>query len=131
MRRTDFLSLWMGTKAEGLWTGALIFFLACVLSSCQTVSSSKKSQATKVSGDEAISSIAEVWAGKHLTREEIEGLKKQLKTDKEARSAIEAITGSVTAKRGGIKYCPVDGEHYAPHVEVCPVHKIKLKAVEE
>jgi uncharacterized small protein (DUF1192 family) len=122
MRRADFLNVWMGP---------LIFFLACFLSSCQTVSSSKKSRATKVSGDEAIASIAEVWAGKHLTQEEVENLKKQLKTDKDARSAIQAITGSVATKREGIKYCPVAGEHYAPHLDVCPIHKVKLKAVEE
>ncbi len=108
-----------------------MLILVCLVSSCQTVSSSKKGQATKVSGDEAIASIAEVWAGKHLTQEEVEGLKKQMKTDQEARSAIQAITGSVATKRDGIKYCPIAGEHYAPHVEICPVHKIKLKMVEE
>lgn len=113
------------------WKGLFILILSCFMSSCQTVSSSKKSQATKVSGDEAIASIAEVWAGKRLTTEEVENLKKQLKTDKDARSAIQAITGSVATKREGIKYCPAAGEHYAPHLEICPVHKIKLKAVAE
>jgi len=65
-----------------------------------------------------------------LNEEELRDLKKQIRTDKEAQTAIQAITESVGGNQT-VKYCPVTGRRYAAHIEICPEHQVKLEIVGE
>ena len=69
-------------------------------------------------------------SGRELSEEEKRNLQEQMRTDKDAQSAVQAISGSVSGKNVKVKYCPVGGERYAPHIETCPVHGVRLELVD-
>ncbi len=54
-----------------------------------------------------------------------------IRADKEAQSAIGAITGAVSGKALSVKYCPATGKRYSPRIETCPVHGVELKNVDD
>lgn len=54
----------------------------------------------------------------------------QIRTDKEAQSAVGAISEAVTGMGSTVKYCPVTGKRYSPRIEVCPVHGVALEEVD-
>ena len=51
-----------------------------------------------------------------------------MQNDPLARQVMESISGA--GSQAVIKYCPIDGERYAGHIEICPVHKVKLEVVQ-
>lgn len=80
----------------------------------------------------ALVAMTEAVTGRTLTEEETRRLEQQIKTDKEARTAIQSIAEAMAGQEGARgKYCPSGGEHYAPHLAICPVHKVPLKTTEE
>jgi hypothetical protein len=76
-----------------------------------------------------MTAVAGALGGKQLTEEELRELERQLKTDAEARSAVEVITGSVGGQLPSVKYCPVCARRYAPNLELCPEHQAQLETV--
>ncbi len=99
------------------------------LSGCQTATSAKSQNETNEDVSEALSAVAGALSGKQLSKEEIQNLEEQIRTDEEAQTAIKAITDSV-GKTSAVKYCPVTGRRYAVHLEVCPEHQVQLEIVD-
>ncbi len=101
-----------------------VFFLA----GCQTAAPIKTEEETSDDVESALSAVAGALGGKELDQEDLKRLEKQIRTDEDAQSAIQVITESV----GGdaqVKYCPITGKRYAPHLEMCPEHAVLLEIV--
>ena len=79
---------------------------------------------------QAFSAVAGALSGKFLDEDDLRNLEKQIRTDEDAQTAIQAITESVGGKVPIVKYCPITGRRYAAHMEYCPEHNVKLKIVE-
>ena len=109
-----------------------IFFIVLLLGAygCQSTSSLKSGQESKDDIETALGSVAAAMSQKQLSDKELKQLAKDLRKDKEAQSAVEAIGQSIQPNQMKIKYCPVGGERYASSLSVCPVHKIELKFVD-
>ena len=73
--------------------------------------------------------MAGALSGKPLSKKELKSLENQIRTDKEAQSAVRAITESVGEKSAVVKFCPITGERYAAHLERCPEHGVLLEVV--
>ena len=101
------------------------YFIFCmlVLVGCQTTQSGGMISSREDLKD--LGKVAGSITGKAVSEEDLINLNKQLKEDPEARSAVEAIQGSLTGQMV-IKYCPIDGERYASTMTDCPVHHIEL-----
>jgi len=108
---------------------SLVVLLALFLLGCQTTSQVQHSKENTEDVREVLSAVAGALSGKKLSKEEIRNLEKQIRTDKEAQSAIQVITDSVGGKILQVKYCPVTGKRYASHIEICPEHQIQLEVV--
>ena len=78
---------------------------------------------------EALSAVAGALSGKLLDEDDLRALEKQIRTDEDAQTAIQAITESVGGKVPVVKYCPITGRRYAAHMEYCPEHNVKLEIV--
>jgi hypothetical protein len=55
---------------------------------------------------------------------------RQIQTDKEAQSAIQAISGSLEGSDSHIKYSPVTGKRYSGDMEYDPETGVKLLPLE-
>ena len=111
---------------------AFIFLILCIiLSSCQTagVPGTKRESAAEVKG--AVKTIAETVSGQEMTDEDVDKLMKDLKNDPEAQSAVKVIQDSLSGEKAGrVKYSPVTGKRYSPHMEYDPETGVKLEYVE-
>ena len=107
----------------------LVVSLALLLVGCQTTLQVQRSKEKNENVEGALSAVAGALSGKALSKEEVRNLEKQIQTDEDAQTAIEAITDSVGGKDPRVKYCPVTGKRYAPYLEICPEHKVKLEVV--
>ena len=110
-----------------LFSGILIFLF---FAGCQTAYPPKNPKESREEIEKALESVAGAMNGKPLTKEEMRELKRQIVTDTQARSAVEAITHSM-GDQVKIKYCPVGGERYSARLETCPSHHVPLKFVDE
>jgi uncharacterized membrane protein YebE (DUF533 family) len=106
-----------------------LFFvlLVLILSGCQTTS--QKQKESSEDSENVLSAVAGALSGKVLSKEEVRNLEKQIRTDKEAQSAIQVIADSVGGKALQVKYCPITGKRYAANIEFCPEHHVKLEIV--
>ena len=118
-----FLSPW-------LLKSLMVFFIVLFLSGCKTMGPVQSQEETGEDVTEALSAVAGALSGKSLSEDDIRNLEKQIRTDEQAQSAIQAITESVGGKTPIVKYCPVTGKRYAVHMEYCPEHNVKLEIVE-
>jgi hypothetical protein len=110
------------------FTGLLVIFLC--LGGCQTASPLKSNTESLEDAEKNLQSIAGALNMKALSDEEYNNLKKQVRNDKQARSAIEAITDSMSRNKTQVKYCPLTGNRYAANLKICPEHQVELKEVE-
>ncbi|MCK5180718.1 MAG: hypothetical protein KAR32_14395 [Candidatus Omnitrophica bacterium] len=110
--------------------GLTVFIIMILLSGCRTAPSVQGEGETGQDVQEALSAVAGALSGKKLSEEDLKNLEKQIRTDEEAQTAIQAITGSVGGQAPVVKYCPITGERYAAHMEYCPEHNVKLEIVE-
>ena len=115
----------MAILGTGLGTRSLFLLVCLALAGCQTLS---KKHSAAVETREALTSVAGGLAGRPLSEEEARALERQIKTDPEAQEAIRKIATSMSEAPKS-KYCPVDGARYAPHLEICPVHKVRLMEI--
>ena len=101
---------------------ALIFW-----GGCQSVprSQGESSQDTM----EAMTTVTEAIVGKDLSQEDMKKLNQQMRTDRDARAAVQVLTDTMSGA-AAIKYCPMDGERFAASLTQCPTHKVELKEVE-
>jgi len=107
----------------------LVTLLVLFLIGCQTTSRGQDSKEVTEDVGEILTAVVGALSGKTLSEEEIRTLKKQIRSDEDAQSAIQAIADSVGRKATHVKYCPVTGRRYASQLEICPEHQVKLEAV--
>lgn len=79
----------------------------------------------------ALGTMGGALTGKELSEKELSQIAKQIRKDKEAESAVKAITESVSGKQIQVKYCPICGQRFDPSVEICPVHNVNLEFLEK
>jgi len=109
---------------------SLFFFgVLFLLMGCQTVGVPKPGQETSHDAAEALQAVAGALGGKNVSEADLKALNKQIQSDPQARSAVEAISGSYEEKKK-MKYCPETGERFAVHLEYCPGSQTKLEWVE-
>ncbi len=99
-------------------------FIICVctvvsLSACGTIQKKKNQIEYLKESQEALGTIAEAVTGMPLTEEEKKALEKQLRSDPEAQAAVESIANSLS-EPVRMKYSPVTGKRYAPHLDYDP-----------
>jgi hypothetical protein len=116
---------------KGLLGSCLVVSLCIVLilGGCRTVSPTGHKGETEQETQKALSAVAGAVSGKPLSDEDLRNLEKQIREDEGAQTAVQAITESVGGKAPLVKYCPVDGQRYAPHMEICPEHHVPLEIV--
>ncbi|HQP11008.1 MAG TPA: hypothetical protein PKV41_06465 [Candidatus Omnitrophota bacterium] len=109
----------------------MVFFcVVLILSGCRTIAPVGQGRnETSQEAQEALSAVAGAISGKPLSDEDLRNLEKQIREDEEAQTAVQAITQSVGGKAPVVKYCPIDGKRYAPHMEICPEHQVPLETV--
>ena len=99
---------------------------------CLTVHSPKTSQAkNEEEARQSLRSVAGAVRGKPLTDDEVKTLSRQLKSDPQARSAVQSITNSISENKQAVKYCPVDGKRFASSLKECPDHHVPLKELDD
>jgi len=123
------LALQSDENYQMIFKYSLVTFLVLFLLGCQTTSQVKNSKEDAKDVREAISTVVGALSGKPLSEEDLNSLEKQVQTDKEAQSAIQAIADSVGGKATHVKYCPVTGKRYASNLEICPEHQVQLEVV--
>ncbi len=97
------------------------------LTSCATFKEKKVTESQNM--DKALQSVAGALAGKELSDQDIQNLKKEIQTNGEARDAVKEITNSLQ-QPAQVKYCPIDGQRYSGNLKWCPIHHVELKEVE-
>ncbi len=110
---------------------SFLIFSGCA-SSRATAGKALRPQAPGESPQEVVSAMENVLgavSGKNVDQKQLENLGKQIQKDPQAKSALQAISDSVSGQGKAIKYCPVDGERFSPKFETCPVHHVPLKSL--
>jgi len=121
----------LSAVAADILKSLCVTLMIVLVSGCaSTASRVQAPQEPREDVQEALSAVAGALRGKPLTKEEIKGLEKQLKTDVEAQTAVQAITQSVGGNQPSVKYCPLDGKRYAPNLLTCPEHNVELEFVD-
>lgn len=92
---------------------------------------SKETKETTQEIESALSSVSEAISGQPLTDEQRKSLIRDLKNNKEAQSAVQAITDSMSGQKVKIKYSPVTGKRYAPNMEYDPETGVKLLELDQ
>lgn len=77
----------------------------------------------------AIGSVMSAVSGQEISQSDIKQFEKQIRKDKEAQTAVQVIADSITNANVKIKYCPVCGKRFSPHISICPEHKVDLEKV--
>ena len=79
----------------------------------------------------ALQSVGQAVSGRQLTEEDLAAVARQMQSDEDARQAVETITESLSGGAAKVKYCPICGRRYSPHMKTCPVHGVELKELTE
>lgn len=79
----------------------------------------------------ALKAVAGSLAEKEIGDKDLKTLQQQIEQDPEAQQVVESLTEGLREAPIRVKYCPWDGERYAPHLELCPIHGEPLRWVEE
>ncbi len=77
-----------------------------------------------------LEAVAGAVSGRPVGPEEMERLRRRLRSDPETRAAVELLTGTPPQRPAPVKYCPVTGKRYSPRLTECPIHHVPLKTVE-
>jgi hypothetical protein len=104
-----------------------VTILAVLATGCQTTRPKTVHEPSEQEAMDAVGTVTGALTGKELTEAEKRKAVRDLRKDKEAQSAMRSISGALEVKQTGIKYCPVDGQRFAAELEMCPIHKVKLK----
>ncbi len=110
---------------------SFLLFVGCA-SSGSTTAKGLRPQASGESQQDVVSAVEQVLgavSGKPIDQKQLENLGKEIQKDPQTKSAVQAITNSVSGQGPAGKYCPIDGKRYSPKFSVCPVHHIPLKSL--
>ena len=105
-----------------------LLFLIC-LGGCQTTQPKPKIEAQ----DQIVSALGTVTEGltnQNISQKDLKNLAVSAQKDPEVKSALSSINQALKAHQTGVKYCPVDGQRFDASLDICPVHKVKLKELE-
>jgi len=108
----------------------LFLFFLLIFIGCQTAPKNTRHNESSAEVQAALESVVEAVAGKNVSEEEMKRLTRQLRTDKEAQSAVQSITNALSQEKRVFKYCPDDGKRYAAHLTTCPDSNTLLLEVE-
>jgi len=104
----------------------------CFLVGCQTAVS--KSANPKIESNaqvvSALGAVTEGLTNQDVSQKELKNLAIQVQKDPQAKSAVQSINQALNAQQMGVKYCPIDGQRFDASIDICPIHKVKLKYVE-
>lgn len=78
---------------------------------------------------QSIQSVVGALSGKPVTEQDLRKLSTDIKKDKDAQAALNAIASPMT-QGAHVKYCPVDGKRFGGNLKTCPDHGGELKDVE-
>ncbi len=78
----------------------------------------------------ALGTVTEGLTNQNIDQKDLRNLAVQVQKDPNTKSAVESINQALSAQQKGVKYCPVDGQRFSSSVDICPIHKVKLKLVE-
>ncbi|MCA9398577.1 MAG: hypothetical protein KC618_02425 [Candidatus Omnitrophica bacterium] len=110
----------------------LIFVCAGCQTTQQQTANSQRPPETMQDEIQSLGSVAGAMSGgESLSEEELKALAKDLRKDPEARSAVEAITESVSQPVKRVKYSPATGKRYAPNMTEDPETGVPLEWLEE
>ncbi len=105
----------------------LLFVFCCF--GCKTVTPRSETE-TNSEVKKAIGLVAGALSGQSMSDDEVDVLVGQLRTDEQAQTAVQSITDSFKPENVQVKYCPIDGERYAPRIIQCPIHHVDLRFVD-
>jgi len=75
--------------------------------------------------------MAEAFSENNLTQQDKDNLKKQIRSNPEVQSAVEAISSALDSSTQQMKYSPATGKRYSSHLSVDPETGVPLKWVED
>ncbi len=113
-----------------------ILLTFCIGCSSALRSSSKKStnesqsQEKKSEVTSAIKSVVQSLSQEEMSPEDLKGLTKQIREDKETQTAVQSISEAMQGGQDFVKYCPIDGQRFHSKFETCPTHNVLLQAIE-
>ncbi len=111
----------------------LIVILAMViLGGCQTAQSKPATQKIESTSQvvSALGAVTEGLTNQDISQKDLRNLAIRVQKDPQVKSAVQSINQALSVQQGCVKYCPVDGQRFSCNVDVCPIHKVKLKIVE-
>lgn len=110
--------------------GFLILVCFCMVG-CQTSKPKTVSQGESTAQIvSALGTVTEGLTNQNINQQDLKNLAIQVQKDPQTKSAVESINQALNAQQQGVKYCPIDGQRFNSSVDICPVHKVKLKIVE-
>ena len=110
---------------KSLALGVVFIFFGCA-----TTAPPEGHKETKQDVQSAVEAVATAITGQEMSEEELRELNRQIREDKEAQSAVQSITNTLSDASLSVKYCPVTGKRYSSHLTECPQHHVKLKELE-
>ena len=112
---------------------ACFVLIIFVSSSCASTTVQRKSSQippeTRQDEIQAIQSVVGGVSGKEVSEQDLRKLSADLKKDKDAQAALEAIANPMT-QGVHVKYCPVDGKRFSGNLKTCPEQDVELKDVQ-
>lgn len=106
--------------------GMLVLFIY----GCRTIPSEQTDKQLRDEAVQSLGTVASAISGKEITEDDLRDLNKQIRNDEEAKQAVDSITDALTGENTVIKYCPIDGARFAPHIQKCPEHNIDLEILQ-
>lgn len=117
-----------------LFRGSLALILTCFvlpMVSCQTVRPSLNSNENLEDVQQAIGTVAGALSGQPMSKEDVNKLMRDIRTNPDSRSAVESMATTMDPQnRGRVKYSPATGKRYAPHLEYDPETGVRLEYLE-
>jgi beta-xylosidase len=106
--------------------------LLFVIWGCSTSSQNLKKAHDQEVMIDAVKTVAESVGGREMSDQDMKNLIRDIRTDPDTRSAVEAIQSAVNPQSddGRIKFSPATGKRYAPHMEYDPETGVKLEYVQ-
>ena len=110
-----------------------IFLLlgVCLWSGCAATGTRPEALSDQPESFSALRSVGQAVSGQDLTDEQMHKISRQIQEDEETRSAIKTIRENLSGSQARVKYCPVCGRRYSPHLKTCPIHGVELKELQE
>ncbi|MBI3601417.1 MAG: hypothetical protein HY209_00760 [Candidatus Omnitrophica bacterium] len=78
----------------------------------------------------ALGTLTEGLTNQQISQQDLKNLAVQVQNNPQTKSAVQSIHQALSAGQKGVKYCPVDGQRFDASVDICPIHKVKLKTVD-